>query len=386
MQPMSKSSKLSFATSVALVATTLAVALPSFSPAAQSKTAQLVRTPSKDTGPSAPVHPGYTLTPDEQVNIRIYKNANRGVVNIASVAASEDIYYNFVPKEGAGSGVIISSNGLILTNYHVIEGANNVRATLWDGTIHPTTIVGTDPDSDLAVLKIEPPAGKPLTTIPFGDSGQLEVGRRVFAIGNPFGLDRTLTQGIVSSLGRTMRTENGRLIKGIIQTDAAINPGNSGGPLLDTNGRLVGINTAILSRTGQSAGIGLAIPVNIAKKIVPELVEHHHVIRPDLGILVVAPVDTGLRIIKIDPKGPAAGAGLTGPKVVVYQQGPFKFRALDVSLADVIQAIDDQKVRSVDELWTIIEQKKPGQEVTLQILRSGRVMKIPVKLSVVGQS
>ncbi len=326
------------------------------------------------------------LTPDELVNIRVYKNCNRGVVNIASSASSEDIYYNFQPKEGAGSGIIVAEDGLIVTNNHVVEGFSNIRCTLWDGTVLPANVVGVDPDSDLAVLKVTAPPGKTLTTIPYGDSSTLEVGRRVFAIGNPFGLERTLTQGIVSSLGRTMRTENGRLIKGIIQTDAAINPGNSGGPLLDTMGRLVGINTAILSRTGQSAGIGLAIPVNVAKRIVPELIAHHRVIRPDLGILVVAPVDTGLRIIKLDPKGPAAQAGLSGPKVVVYQQGPFTFRALDVNRADVIQSIDDRAVRSVDELWTVIETKKPGQEVTLQILRGGRPMKIPVKLSVIGQA
>lgn len=336
-----------------------------------------------DVKKTAAVH--QNLTPDEQVNIRVYKSCNKGVVNIASSASSEDIYYNFAPREGAGSGIIISADGYIVTNNHVVEGFKNIRATLWDSTVLPASVVGVDPDSDLAVLKVTVPAGKTLTPIPFGDSATLEVGRRVFAIGNPFGLERTLTQGIVSSLGRTMRTENGRLIKGIIQTDAAINPGNSGGPLLDSSGKLIGINTAILSRTGQSAGIGLAIPVNVAKRIVPELIANHRIIRPDLGILVVAPVDSGLRIIKLDPKGPAAQAGLSGPKVVVYQQGPFTFRALDVNLADVIQAIDNRIVRSVDELWTAIETKKPGQEVTLHILRGGRPMKIPVKLSVVGQ-
>lgn len=220
-----------------------------------------------------------------------------------------------------------------------------------------------------------------LTAIPFGDSAQLEVGRRVLAIGNPFGLDRTLTQGIISSLGRTLKTESGRLIKGIIQTDAAINPGNSGGPLLDVQGQLIGINTAILSRSGQSAGIGLAIPINIVKQIVPELIAHHQVIRPDLGIQAVQVIDGGLRVIRLDPNGPAAQAGLIGPKTVIYRQGTFTVQNVDVTAADTITHVDNVAVHCVDDLLSYLELKKPGQVVTLTILRGGNKMKIDIKLT-----
>jgi len=326
------------------------------------------------------------LSPEEASNIIIYKLANKAVVNIASVAtSSEDVYFNIVPREGCGSGTIISPDGYILTNYHVVEGANAVRVTLFDGSNYAAQLVGTDPSNDLAVIKINP-GTKKLSTLPMGDSSGLEVGRRVLAIGNPFGLDRTLTTGIVSSLGRTLKTENERVIKGIIQTDAAINPGNSGGPLLDGTGKMVGITTAIFSRTGQSAGIGLAIPINIAKRIVPELIAHHGVSRPDLGIQLVDVNDAGLRVIKLDPGGPAAKAGLSGPKLVIYRDGPFSFQAIDQSFADVISFIDNVPVHSVDDLLSYVEQKKPGQVVTLTVLRQGKVVKIPVKLAMISPS
>jgi S1-C subfamily serine protease len=331
--------------------------------------------------------PTYPVSPDEAINIRVYKNANKAVVHIASISATEDMYFGVVPKEGFGSGTIISQDGYILTNYHVIENANALRVTLFDGAVLPTTIVGVDPANDLAVLKITPPSGLNLTVIPFGDSSKLEVGRRVFAIGNPFGLDRTLSQGIVSSLGRSLKLENGRIIKGIVQIDAAINPGNSGGPLLDTQGRLIGINAAIANRPGQngelsqSAGIGFAIPINIAKNIVPELIVHHGITRPDLGILVVQPVDGGLRVMRLDPNGPAVKAGICEPKLIVYRNGPFTYQGLDVSTADTITAIDNVAIHCADDLLTYVELKRPGQVVTLTVLRNTRLVKIPVKLS-----
>jgi len=326
------------------------------------------------------------MTPEETENIRIYKQANRAVVNISSQTTAEDVYLNLVPKEGFGSGTIISGDGYILTNNHVINGATSVRVTLFDGSSYPATLVGDDPPNDLAVIKINVPPGMKLTTIAFGDSSNLEVGRRVLAIGNPFGYDRTMSSGIISSLGRTLRTEKGRLIKGIIQTDAAINPGNSGGPLLNSAGQMIGITTAIFSNTGSSTGIGLAIPINIAKRIVPELIAHHGVSRPDLGIELYERTDKGLRIIRLDPNGPAAIAGLSGPKLVIYKDGDFVFRSIDRSLADIITGIDGTPVKTLDDLLSYVEQKKAGQVVTLTVLRSGKSVKIPVKLSLVSSA
>ncbi|MBI2811512.1 MAG: trypsin-like peptidase domain-containing protein [Candidatus Melainabacteria bacterium] len=324
------------------------------------------------------------MTPEEIENVRIYKDVNRAVVNISSQTTSEDVYLNLVPKEGFGSGVIISTDGYILTNNHVINGASSVRVTLFDGSSFPATLVGEDPTNDLAVIKINVPPSQKLTALPFGDSSNLEVGRRVLAIGNPFGLDRTMSSGIISSIGRTLKTEKGRLIKGIIQTDAAINPGNSGGPLLDSSGHFIGITTAIFSNTKQSAGIGLVIPINIAKRIVPELIAHHGVSRPDLGIELFERTDKGLRIIRLDPKGPAATAGLFGPRLVIYRDGDFVYQSVDRSLADVITGVDDRPIKSQDDLLSYVEQKKAGQVVTLTVLRSGKSVKIPVKLSLVS--
>ncbi|MBX9771977.1 MAG: glycerol-3-phosphate 1-O-acyltransferase PlsY [Candidatus Obscuribacterales bacterium] len=323
------------------------------------------------------------ISADEAINIRVYKATNQGVVNIStSSQVQSDFFFAPIPREGFGSGVIISPEGYILTNNHVIEGAQRLRVTLYNGVNVPGDIVGTDPANDLAIIKIVPPPNTKLTTIPFGDSSKLEVGRKVLAIGNPFGLERTLTVGIVSSTGRTMQTGSGRLIKGIIQTDAAINPGNSGGPLLDSSGQMVGITTAIFSKAGQSAGLGFAIPINIAKNLVPELIAHHHIIRPDTGIEAVQQLDVGLRVMRLDPNGPAAKAGILGPKNVVYQQGGFTIQNVDSTQADVITMVDNQPVRSADDLLSYVDKLKAGQIVTLGVLRRGKLIKVPLKLTV----
>lgn len=322
------------------------------------------------------------LSAEETINIKVYKATNQAVVNIStSSQVLNDFFFTPIPREGFGSGVIISPEGYILTNNHVIEGAQRLRVTLYNGVNVPADIVGTDPANDLAIIKIVPPPNTKLTTVPFGDSSKLEVGRKVLAIGNPFGLERTLTSGIVSSTGRTMQTGSGRLIKGIIQTDAAINPGNSGGPLLDSSGQMVGITTAIFSRAGQSAGLGFAIPINIAKNLVPELIAHHRIIRPDTGIEAVQQLDTGLRVMRLAPNGPAAKAGIQGPKNVVYQQGGFTIQSVDSNQADVITMVDNQPVRTADDLLSYVDKLKPGQTVTLGVLRQGRLIKVPVKLT-----
>ncbi len=325
------------------------------------------------------------ITAEEAGNIRVYKNVSKAVVNITAIGSSEDFIFGNAPvTRETGSGAIITADGYVLTNNHVIGEAKMVKVTTHDGTSYPARLVGTDPDNDLAVLKIDP-QGKTLTTIRLGDSGRLEVGRRVYAIGNPFGLDLTMTSGIISSVGRTMRTDNGRLIKGVLQTDAAINPGNSGGPLLDAQGDMIGVTTAIVSKAGQSAGIGFAIPINIVKRIVPQLIQYHAVIRPDTGILAVRPVEVngnaGLMIAKLDPDGPAAAAGLKGPEIRTSRNAGFTMYQVDNSAADIIVKVDNVRVQSVDDLLSYVENKKPGQVVTLSVLSKGKLREVQVKLA-----
>jgi S1-C subfamily serine protease len=323
------------------------------------------------------------ITPEEANNIRLYKTDSPAVVNVTSSKVTpEMVMFGIAPSSSdTGSGSIISPDGYVLTNYHVIKGASMVRVTLFDGTPFMATVVGVDPQNDLAVLKIDAGSRK-LSTIKFGDSSKLEVGRHIYTIGNPFGLDLTMTSGIISSVGRTLTTEAGHVIKGVLQTDAAINPGNSGGPLLDNQGNMIGVTTAIVGK--QSAGLGFAIPINVVKRIVPELIAHGAVLRPDTGILQVRPVPgVGLAIVTMIPNGPAAQAGLKGPMVRTGHAGGFDFTQVDNSTADVIVGVDNQKVTTVDDLLSYIETKKPGQVVTLNVLRQGQreVQGIPVKLA-----
>jgi S1-C subfamily serine protease len=255
------------------------------------------------------------LTPEEVVNVSVYENCNRSVVNISTVTVMrEGIFRVALPAEGAGSGAIISTEGHILTNHHVIEGAKRIQVTLYNGESFAAKLVGTDPVNDIAVIQIEA-AEEDLFPVELGDSDQARVGMRVFALGNPFGLERTMSLGIISSLNRTLEIQENWVIKSIIQIDASINPGNSGGPLLDSHGKMIGINTAIASRVAQSAGIGFVIPINLVKRVVPELLEHGHVVRGDIGITHVEVVEDGLRVYRLEPKGAAALAGLKGPKI-----------------------------------------------------------------------
>ena len=325
------------------------------------------------------------LTPDERTNIAVYESCNRSVVNISTKMVRTDTFFLFdTVSEGAGSGSVLDQDGNILTNYHVIENAKEIQVALFDGKSYEGRLVGKDASSDIAVLKIDAPP-ESLIPVRLGESATLRVGQRVFAIGNPFGLERTLTTGIISSLNRSLPARNQRTIKSIIQIDAAINPGNSGGPLLDSHGRLIGMNTAIASSTGQSAGVGFAIPVATISRVVPQLIERGRVIRPDIGIARAMQLEDGLLIATMTPHGPAEQAGLRGFRVVRQKrrQGPFTYetQSVDRSHADLIIAIDGEKITTANDLLAIIDAKQPGDDVMLTIIREGREMQVAVRLA-----
>lgn len=314
------------------------------------------------------------FTPEERVYIAVYERVNRSVVNITTKAVKAELFlFGESPVEGAGSGSVIDKRGHVLTNYHVVEGAQSIRVTLFDGETYDAVLVGHDAMNDLAVLRIDAPV-ESLYPVPWGDSGRLRVGQRVIAIGNPFGLERTMTLGIVSSLNRTLPARGGRTLKSIIQIDAALNRGNSGGPLLDSKGRLIGVNTAIASSTGENTGVGFAIPVNTVSRVVPQLIENGRVIRPDLGITRVLETERGLIVVTLAEGGPAEKAGLQGFRLVRTQRrrGPFVFeeQKIDRSQADLITTIDGRRVRTADELLSVVETKRPGETVELGIVRA----------------
>ncbi len=324
-------------------------------------------------------------TQDEENNISVYRQAGPGVVNIISVVIQRDFFFNPVPREGAGSGSIIDTEGHILTNHHVIKDSTKLEVTLSDGSKWPAKFVGSDPDNDLAVIKIRTPQEK-LAVIPLGDSSKLRVGQKVLAIGNPFGLGQTLTTGIISSLGRSIRSEAGVMIQDVIQTDAAINPGNSGGPLLDSTGKIIGINSAIISPTGASVGIGFAIPVNTAKRIIPELIEKGYVVYPWIGATVFPlipefaqflslKVERGAMIVEAVRGGPAEKAGLRGADRQV-QVGNM---LLPVG-GDVVVEFDGKAVTSSDELIRMIRGHRPGDKIALKVLRNKEFKTIMVTL------
>jgi putative serine protease PepD len=325
------------------------------------------------------------LTDDEKSNIAIYQKVSPSVVNVISTVITRDFFLNAIPREGSGSGSIIDNQGHILTNNHVIRDAQKLEVTLADGSTWPAKLVGTDPDNDLAVLNIDAPPEK-LKSLALSDSRKLQVGQKVLAIGNPFGLGLTLTTGIISSLGRTIRSEVGTMIEDVIQTDASINPGNSGGPLLNSEGEMIGINTAIISPTGGSVGIGFAIPVNTAKRIIPQLIAKGYVSYPYLGASVqpVIPefakalglkVEKGAMILEVTPGGPADKAGLKGGNRQV-QVGNF----LLLVGGDVITRMDQVEVKDADELIKRLRERKPGETINLTVLRDGKFRDVKVLL------
>ncbi len=317
------------------------------------------------------------LAADEKNTIEVFRSAAPSVVFITSIAVRRNMFnlnvYE-IPK-GTGSGFIWDRDGRVVTNYHVISDANRIEVTLADHTTWKGVLVGAAPDRDLAVLQISAPADR-LQPIMIGESGNLLVGQKVFAIGNPFGLDQTLTTGVVSALGREITSVTGRTIHDVIQTDAAINPGNSGGPLLDSAGRLIGVNTAIYSPSGASSGIGFAVPVDEVNRVVPQVIRHGKVIRPGLGVVLanqrlIRDLDLpGVLVLKVQPGSTAARAGIRGTRQVPG----------GLVLGDIILAVNGEPVTDYNSLRDQIERYKVGETVTLTILRDGKKIKVPLSL------
>ncbi|MCA1632126.1 MAG: trypsin-like peptidase domain-containing protein [Acidobacteria bacterium] len=318
-----------------------------------------------------------SVATDERNNIEVFKAISPGVVSVNTTTHPRG--YFDPGGRGSGSGSLIDEAGHILTNNHVIEGADSLSVNFGGDKTFPARVVGLDPDTDLAVLKVEAPRDV-LRVVPLGDSDKLVVGQKVLAIGNPFGLDRTLTTGVISGLQRPIQARTGRIIEGAIQTDASINPGNSGGPLLDSQGRMIGINSQILSPAGGSVGVGFAVPVNIAKRIIPQLISEGRVVRPKLGIYPISlsdvrglrlPVNEGILIYQLDPNGSAAAAGLRG--LTETARG-------DVNLGDIITAIDGEKIGDGNDLFRVLEKRKFNEVVQVEVVREGRRTTVPVRL------
>lgn len=379
---------LSFATALIAVGGTLGFFKLNqmWNDADRSSTAFAETTPANISDPS--------VVSDEQNSIEVYRSMSPGVAFINTTSLSQNWWGDVHEGRGNGSGSVIDTQGHILTNYHVIEKAQNITVNFGGNKVYPAKLIGGDPDTDLAVIKVEAPASA-LTVVPLGDSDNLTVGQKVLAIGNPFGLDRTLTTGVISGLQRPIRSRgvpgapDGRPIDAAIQTDASINPGNSGGPLLDKFGRMIGINSQILSPAGGSVGVGFAVPANTAKRVIPQLIQFGEVRRPKLGadlrsISELAerqgirlPVSDGLLVANVMPGGAAANAGIRGLS-----------RDADgsVLLGDVIVSVDGDKMSSLDDLYRYLDKKQFGETVQVEIFRGGRSTTIPVRLTAPPQS
>lgn len=327
-----------------------------------------------------PVTPRGPFDAQEQNNIAVFRRSSPSVVHITTLDVQRDLFSMNVQQvpHGTGSGFIWDEQGHIVTNFHVIQGSSLFRVTLSDQTSYDARLVGAFVDRDIAVLRISAPREK-LLPIAIGTSRELLVGQTVYAIGNPFGLDQTLTRGIVSALNREIDSLNRRSIRGVIQTDAAINPGNSGGPLLDSAGRLIGVNTQIYSPSGASAGIGFAIPVDEVNRVVPRLIRDGRFIRPALGITSGPPqlqqalrLPKGVAIVAVGPRSPAREAGLL----------PFsRDRSGRIIGGDVITAINDEAIADLDDMLGILERRQPGDTVRLTLWREGKTRQQSVRLA-----
>jgi len=335
------------------------------------------------------ITPRGNLAEDEQSTIELFRQASPSVVHITNLERARHrltMRIMDIPK-GTGSGIIWDNQGYVVTNYHVIEGGSSYRVTLADHTTYEAIPVGGIADKDLAVLRIVDYPEDKLRPVPIGTSNDLQVGQKVFAIGNPFGLDQTLTTGVISGLDREIKSVTNVPIRGVIQTDAAINPGNSGGALLDSAGRLIGMNTAIYSPTKASAGIGFAVPVNIINRLVPLIIKNKQPERAGLGVyplearisrLILRNERVGKGVLFRDIR-PGSAAETAGLRPTRYYTGG-KYR-----LGDVLLAIDDETVDEPGDLSTILGARAPGDRVTLKVLRDGRRMEVPVVLQVLSQ-
>ena len=328
------------------------------------------------------IQPRGDLAEDEKSTIAVFREASPSVVHITSIAVRRDFSLNLsqIP-EGTGSGFLWDEYGHVVTNFHVIESGNSAVVTLHDGSAWQARLVGVEPDKDLAVLKIDAGATS-LRPIPVGESSDLLVGQKVFAIGNPFGLDQTLTTGVISGLGREIESRTGRKIEGVIQTDAAINPGNSGGPLLDSAGRLIGVNTAIYSPSGAYAGIGFAVPVDIVNEVVPLLIRDGRITRAGLGIELADDavaealgVEEGAVVQSVFRTGAAAAAGILPP--YRDRSGQWHF--------EVIVAIDGRRIRVSKDVREALSNRKVGETVEVTLLRDGKPETLSITLTEVSR-
>lgn len=318
------------------------------------------------------------LSPEEQVNVDVYNKVSPGVVNITSTVVEDFFFFTPYVNEATGSGVVLDLDGNILTNNHVIESAQSLEVALPDHTTYQAEVVGQDPHDDLAVIRLIKAPKERLHPVPLGDSSTLKVGQKVLAIGNPFRMQNTLTTGIVSSLGRKIRTDAGNLIDNVIQTDAAINPGNSGGPLLNAAGEMIGINTMIISPSGANGGnvgIGFAIPVNAVRRVVADLIKEGRVLRPDMGMDSIdvspnlasaldLPVDRGALITRIYRGSTAEAAGLRGASAYAIL-----FNRRILAGGDIITEMDGKAITSLDDINLLLENKRPGDRVSLTFYR-----------------
>jgi S1-C subfamily serine protease len=331
------------------------------------------------------------IVPQEELVVEIYQRVSPSVVNITSTVITEDFFFRPVPQQGTGSGFVIDQQGHILTNHHVIEGATSIEVTFSDDTVVPATVIGTDPSVDLAVVKVNVPTEK-LMPVPLGDSETLKPGQLAIAIGNPFGLERTITTGVISAINRSLQAENGRPIWGIIQTDAAVNPGNSGGPLLNSQGHVIGVNTAIIGPSGGSVGVGFAVPVNTVKRVVPSLIQYGRFPHPWLGVGgdALTPglarrfqqsginlgAERGILITQVLASGPAGRAGMRGgTRAVVVGNRRY------VIGGDIITAINGAPVKTMEEMIGYLDNHvSVGQAIEVTAIRDGRQINLQVQV------